>query len=839
MKHKYKTARAAIMVAMAIQTLPVFAEQFEIPAQSAASALNIYAKQTNTALVYNYRDLARIETNALVGDFDSQMALQLLVEGTGLVVVKEGDMVTVQVSSKNDNSGSTSSINKVHDKYSDNKIEEMVVTATKRETTLQDTPMSISVLGEEEIEARGLINTEDFLRSVPGATYTEVVPGVSQITFRGLRTQAFEINTVGTYLGDVPTTFNSAITRTASDLKLVDIARIEVLRGPQGTLFGAGAMGGVVRSIPNDPDLNEFSGYLQAGLFGMSESDQTGNSQEGVINLPLINDKLALRVAAYRYDNPGFGDYVSTPEYQVTATAFGYPLKTGKDVNGSIIEGVRSSLLWQASENLSVKWTLGYQKNEGASWLGSDANATAIGSYTNYTLDVSSLTGDSKDFVTGELLFNNLVVDYDLGWGSVTSSTTLTTSDYSEAFVGTIVYVDVSDPSKDLLTHETRFASSFDGPLQFVGGIYYNEYEENTGLSAYITTNAFGGYTGPTDPQRQYIVRTTKEDLKEFALFGEVEYSFSEEWTFVVGARWFDYTRDDAYFIGENDFQRFPWDGGVNTAVRSLITTDESSTNFKATLRYQPSDEVMLYANWAQGFRLGTGQALPSAGLCDVDNDGVLDGTDVAFNPEIGSDNIDNYELGAKLDLLDSKLQVNLAVYQNNWEDIPVSVFGQTSACTNSITVNAGNAETRGFEIESFYYVTPDLTLIAGVGYNDSELLDSLIGTKGDRLPVMPEYNGNVALAYTFELFGYPASVRSDYSFAAGAYSEVRRVYPESDSYGQWDLRANIDFDDITLTVYGKNLTGEDAILGYYNGGVGYATRLLPRSYGVDVRYHF
>ena len=193
-----------------------------------------------------------------------------------------------------------------------NQIDEIIVTATKRGdgTSLQDTAMAISVLSSDTIEKRGLVEMKDYLATLPGVSYIEFAPGENRIVIRGLSLGPSDSqNTAGAYLGEMPM---SSASRSAFDIKLVDIERVEVLRGPQGTLYGSSSTGGTVRSIPAAPNLEALEGSIKGNFYTQSESDDMSQSFEGVINIPLVDDQLALRVAAYHHDNAGYVDSIST-----------------------------------------------------------------------------------------------------------------------------------------------------------------------------------------------------------------------------------------------------------------------------------------------------------------------------------------------------------------------------------------------------------------------------------------------------------------------------------------------------------------------------------------------
>jgi len=836
---------------------------FNIPQQRADRALTQFAEQANLTLVFPFEQLKDKTANRLVGDYPIATAINLLLHNTGLTprfsdqlvltIASEpkGKRMNITNSSKRKTvlaglvglfaaGGMTQAVAQGGEAATgQSAIDEIIVTANKRSggASIQDTAMSITAIGSDEIDRRSLVNMRDYLRTVPSVNFLDLAPGQNQTVIRGIGIAQFEQATVSTYFGEVPLTHpvkgGGLGGGSSTDLKLVDVERVEVLRGPQGTLYGSGSMGGTVRNIPVAPNLSQFEGKLKAGFFDTADSSDSSHKLEGVFNVPLIEDELALRVVAYRHDNAGYIDLIDTPEIQAVAAAGATTVQVEDDYNPHTYTGGRANLLWQASDELSFSLLFATQELEqdGATLLSNTLdgyNFAKITSPTSQTDDVD---------------LANLTIEYDLGWASVTSS--------SSSFDGRSMFISDSSRAgapinfgpaaatfineKEGFVQELRLASQLDGNLQFIAGLYYEDFDGSS--------TAFGQWHG--DPSTLawrgtnpiYWVLETEQSLKQKALFGEVTYAFDSQWELTLGTRWFDYERVDTELPG-----RYFATGPV--ALGSSLSSDERGTTSKVNLSYTPGDNINLYAQWSEGFRLGFGQPLPTTSQpdCDLNNDGILDDTDGKgkLDPIVKSDRTSNFELGAKLAMIDKRLIVNTALFRTDWNDLPITIIEQSSACLGDqvIRINAGEARVQGVEIETQYQATENLLLSLSTSYLDTEFLDDGIRSKGERLPLSSRINANFALQYEFELSGYPAFVSTDYSYMGDYLPDSSFVeHDPLPSYGKWNLRTGMTIDQMSVELYGTNLSNQDAFTVVFDGYLG--ARVPPRVIGLDVTYSF
>jgi len=265
--------------------------------------------------------------------------------------------------------------------------------------------------------------------------------------------------------------------------------------------------------------------------------------------------------------------------------------------------------------------------------------------------------------------------------------------------------------------------------------------------------------------------------------------------------------------------------------------------NNKLNVSYTPDDSVHLYAQWAEGFRVGFGQPLPDASVCDVDNDGKLDFTGAALNSRVDSDSTENFELGGKFELFDGRMVLNTAVYRIDWVDIPVTVTNTTDLCpfNTNIQVNSGEARSEGVELEAQYRATQNLKLALAASYTDTEFVsegENAIGEKGARLPLAARFNGNASIEYNFTAFENPAYIRTDYTYVGSYLTDVFGNQPEAGGYGKWNLRAGLKFENFSVDLYGTNITNADELVMVATGASsGY--RLPPRVIGLDISYFF
>ena len=571
------------------------------------------------------------------------------------------------------------------------------------------------------------------------------------------------------------------------DIRLVDTERVEVLKGPQGTLYGSNALAGLVRNIPVAPNTNEVEGKLTFNASAQDESDDYNNSIEAVLNLPLVDDQLALRIATYKFDNAGYVDAISTPNVEGVAAATGSTVIVEDDVGGSTVTGGRATLLWTPTDNFETSVVFGTQKTD---LDGSSQEMSSVGlrkaSYLN-------MAHGRNDVI--ETDYTSLVMQYDFGSAMLTSASSLMRSDKTlsynlfpyvpNAFLGQ-GQTDIVD-AMDVFSQEIRLTSSLNGPIQFIAGLFYEDVDQD---QTQISSDPISAAV--------FVDADILLDYEQKAFFGEISYKIDDLWELTLGGRYFDYDRGD-----RNVFNPSVW---FPAAVETPVDTSEKDQIFKANLSFTPNDNSLIYFQWSEGFRLGKGQHLPAASQCDVNGDNRLDGTDAVLASSIQSDSIENFELGAKLVLLDDRLVLNSTVFRINWDNLPVAIVTPgTDTCAAGTTVfnNLGEAYSEGVEVEASYALTPNLVASFTTSYIDSAWTKAALpAVKGEQLSFSPNSTAVLAMQYNFELNAYSGFMRTDISYI-GEYenSTQSALLPVSGDYININLRAGISLDQWSLAL--------------------------------------
>lgn len=822
------------------------AVKLDIQPQPIGDALNEFARQAGIQVILQTHDGAGITSPRLVGEYQPRVALEKLLANSGLEFeYLNGNTIAVRKPA----TGKSSAIVETP------VVEEIMVTATKRAESIQSVPISITAIGNEEISRRGLKGMGDYLASVPGVSYIETRASANAIVIRGIETSPETQNfgagtTVATYFGETPIT-NSAglLGGSGVDLKLVDIERVEILRGPQGTSFGDSSLGGAVRTIPVAPVFNRFEGKVAAS-YSDTGGDGGGNTMyQGILNLPLIDDRLALRVVGYRYENSGYYRNVSGSDAQMQAYASllgPQALALATDVGdrgGDKQTGGRIALGWQVTDDLLLTLSHLRQKSEQQGFSSSQGLDDGYG-YIRFRISPDHAYRGAVDHVFyNQVDISNLVLNYDLGWADAVTSVSWTdsTTAYSNGSAYNSYYDVVAVSPYKALSAEARLASKLAGPLQFLAGVFH---EKSNGKSV----ETYGTLLDPaSNPRGNGIddilgIYDNDRDLQQDAVFGEVSYELTDRLKLTVGGRHYRYER-------ENRLETQGW--FVGTALGDInvsdVAIDKDGQNFKATLSYQPTDRALLYAGWSEGFRLGR----PAAGLidaiCDTDGDGLVDGTDItmASTRKIDSDTLENFEIGGKFTMLDGRLVINTSAYRINWDGLPTNTRVTCGGTSYFYVANAGKAVSTGAEVQGSYQLTHGLRVDFGASYTDAELAadaPAVNAFDGDRLPGSPKVVANLALQYDFKLAGYDAFVRTDSSYVGSFYGNLQQSpLTESGGYVRTNLRTGIRLMSVDAELFVNNLTNVDeyAWRGLTNTLAGYGYIVRPRTVGLQLDYKF
>jgi iron complex outermembrane recepter protein len=731
-------------------------------------------------------------------------------------------------------------------------LEEVIVTAQKRSERVEDVPLSLSVLTGDDISRRGLVNAEDYLRGLPGVNQQADLYG-GTIVIRGIETHpsfqnSFTGATVGTYFGETPTTSTAGLLGGSNvDTKLVDIERVEVLRGPQGTAFGDASLGGTVRVIPAAPKLDRFEGTVSAGYSATSGFGGSNYTTQGIVNIPLIDDKLAIRAVAYRFENSGYYRNIaaSDPTFQSTVVvpngsqAFAVDVPRVGDFEAS---GARVAALFKPTDDL--KFTLSYLSQTTET---DGIPVATVGTFEQAVLQVPSALverGQRGGLADSKIRIANAVMEYDLHWADLLASYSdinsgsLTQTSYT-AYTAGLPLAAVYDSSHREHVGELRIATKLDGAWNALAGLYADKHLDDSVAPYY-----WGGdpATNPFGPGIVGVVgnRPEIDDVKQRAAFGEVSWKFLPGFTLTGGARAYHYDTS-AHFDKIGFF-------GSGTDFREVAA---SGATYRGNLSYKLGD-ALLYASWSQGFRLGRAQEPVPASFCDKNGDGIVDGTTnitIDSTGRVTSDHVTNYELGAKMSLFDRRVTMDAAVFQIDWTNIPIAFAAPPApkGCGIGYTANAGDARSNGVEFQTSWLATDAFRIDAGGSWTNARLViaaPAIDAAAGARLPGSSKVNANLSLQYSFDVIGLPANVRADSIYVGHLFTTLAEApNSEAGGYLKLDLSGRLVIKNLDLDLFVHNVTNNDAFTlrdpftGSGNPFYGY--RLQPRTIGINATAHF
>ncbi|GGX73137.1 TonB-dependent receptor [Litorimonas cladophorae] len=714
--------------------------------------------------------------------------------------------------------------------------DQIIVTATRRDATVQDVPFNISAVSAVELEDIGITDLAELSAWVPGF---HIINGGGReqdgIVIRGLNADglgaANNNGTVATYIGEIPLFV---------DLKLNDMKQVEVLLGPQGTLYGAGTMGGAVRYIPNKPEIGEQLFTVRADAYNYSKGSGISTDIGLTANIP-VSDTFAIRANLDFLNDDGYIDYVNV----VNQIGFSNPdvasdVRTVKDANKEETLSLRVAGRWTPVDAVDATLTYygQFQDVDGRSHNGfvdgRDANNTFItGRYESGT---RVLEPNKRD---DELLALEVVAD--LGFAELTSATgfgkydELGNRDQTDLLIG-LQYSYESFPNFTAITEEAvqskffnqevRLVSKGDNRYNWIIGAFYNENETQSYSQEFTPNHPFS----TRSDDLEYDAFSNSKNIEQ-AVFGEIGFDITEAWQVTVGGRYFEYdlkSASEAFvpFFEAASYQRSTLDGIESIDFDPNNDAKDDGTLFKFNTSYAINDDVNIYATVSEGFRLGGSNGI--APCPDV----IPDQQTLCALPDeqnYGPDTTTNYEVGVKSTLMDGKLILNGAVYLLDWEGILLA--GATENGGLTFLQNGGTAQSKGLEVSFDYEPVEDLNIRGNYAYTNAELTsdapglytenaffsvaaDDTGGVDGDRLPGSPEHQFSLFADYTHGLSGGQDLVaRAGLSYTSDILQRVGSIANGETLDGYLLTNASISYqeDNWSLTLYANNLFDEYA----------------------------
>ena len=740
-------------------------------------------------------------------------------------------------------------------------LEEIIVTAQKREQNLQDVAVSIQVLGNEQLENLNIRGFEDFIDFIPTVSYTAAGPGYAKIYMRGIASggdgnHSTSMPSVGYYLDEQPvTTINQVL-----DIHMYDIARIETLSGPQGTLYGQGSQSGTIRIITNKPVMGETESGFDLEVNSVKSGDM-GYNLNGFWNAPL-SDNAAIRLVAWHKEVAGYIDNVATTmtfpgPQSITIDNHDFAKDNYNEVTTS---GLRALLKIDLNDTWSVTPGLMYQQSDiNGEWThnpeffgdlqtGKLWDSFAEDDWYQASLTLDGSVGNLDVIYAGAYLNRDNISEYDYSDYTEYWAYYLTNPDYYDA-PGYCVYYNAAyecangqqfvgaDEQYTRQSHELRIQSAQDQSFRWIAGMFYQKQEHNFDLQWIVPdldpartvvlpgNSTYGGAT----VWQTYQVRTDEDT----AFFGEMSFDFNDKLTGTFGARYFEYENE---LYGFNGFLRhctgFYIDGEfvVDSAGEvqypcfdTRILDDVAKGDdwaFKGNLEYQLDDDKMLYVTVSEGFRAG---GVNRARVPDI--------------PKYDPDFVTNYEFGWKLLLADGSVRFNGAVYIIDWDNFQ---FGFLDFTVSNLTIvqNVGNSQTKGVEGELTWAMNDDNTLTLAGSYNDATLqtdfwrrqAEEAAGLPanapaGTPMPYVPKVQLTGIWRTHFEVGAMPGFFQAAVAYTGKRWNDLDvtnvPARKQMDAYTLLNVSAGVERDNWRVSLYVNNLTDERAEIDIADPGYG------------------
>lgn len=715
---------------------------------------------------------------------------------------------------------------------------EIVVTATKRSSTVQTTPMSITAIAGDQLGAAGASSVTDLVQRVPGLSFSSAGAGRSTYSIRGISSSAGSSPTVGFYLDEIPITpptDTGAIGRSFVDPNLFDLDHVEVLRGPQGTLYGAGSMGGTIRLITGQPQFGVTKGTIE---LAPSYTDHGGANfaANAMVNIP-IGDAVAIRIVGSSKKESGFIDTIIVSPFPVTTetqrgdVANAPVIETKRDANTLSQNGIRATIAIKPNDRLSVNLGALYQNIHQGAPDTIDSNPGNLARYAPFLLD--------ENFRDRFQLYSANVM-FDLGFASITSATGYLKrhilqgedgTEYVSALLGTPTIPVQSYQTHDTkeFTEELRLTSQGSGPWQWIVGGFYSDFKS--------------GYTSPTQAPGYLPILGTSNlatfdvsgSIRQHAFFGEATYKLTSRLSVTGGLRWYEFHQDSSLNSSGIIAPAPPFN------IQD-VSSQGSSTTPKASVNYTVNEDMLVFATYAKGSRVGgpNYQVAVSGPASCADGLATLGMSNVPG--QFKGDTVDSFETGVKTQWFDKHLTVNASGFYINWSDIQQQV--RIPGCGRSFTDNLGKAVSKGFDLDIQTKLGDHVRLGGSVGYTNAKLTESITGvaTSGDRIQNTPRWTSGQWVELSYPINGSWTAIMGVKNDFYGSSVDVLGSRAAYDLLG-----ANLGFsrEGIEVEVFANNITDERADLQNTLSqmiNISAYNRVAinrPRTIGVSVSYRF
>ena len=774
---------------------------FNIPQQRADLALTLFAEQADLTVVFPYDGISDRTANALIGEYSLEAGIQRLLVGTGLrpsfsnqlvlnIAIETGEM---SMNSKKQllaatmavflGGGATTGLAAVDDdQLKDGRsLDEIIVTAQKREQRLIDVPISIATLGGEELASRSISDFEDLGLAVPGLDVQDT-GRERRVFIRGIGNGIGSSSVVGIYLDEIP--LSGGNPNYQLDLRTYDVERVEVLRGPQGTLYGQGSMGGTVRFITKDPQLDNLRIKADTTI-EFTKRGASSQKIQGVLDIPIAQDQFGVRVSGTFEHAGGWIDQPDVNQH---------------DINDENLSNIRVKSLWTPHDALKIKATAVVHRNDrGATTSGERGDGNYYQFFDQATTPASE---DNYDIYNILINYDNSAINF-LSSSSYIKSESFFTNFGNNCCNGFSLLFPVQDLGSEIYTQELRLSSAGDGPAHWTLGGIYQDAETD------VFNSIWFGAIGAPLPNSLFLNRQN-ELSKSWALYANSSVQLTDYLELGAGIRYFEDDREKT--------------AAFASTLAGAPTQDDSfdSVNPRLFANISLSDEFNIYLSAAEGFRSG----------------GFNNPGQPAFQPE----DVLTYELGSKFILFNGRLNGDIAYYQSKYDDYVIFGLVMVNGNPANLFSNAGDADLSGVDVSLNFQAAENLRLGLTGNYVDSEFkkirAQNTNLTVGDPIDLVSRYQFTLSGTYEFVLDEYPGFATLDYSQKGRAFENSGGGAP-SDVINLLNLNLSMDMNNnVTLGLFALNILNDRDFISPQSD-LFIASRVRPRTVGFKVGFDF